>query len=371
MKIFTSFVKSTFMLATAMLFSANAFAQDAEEPEVVYSEDFEQVTLVDADSWGRAASLSNGWTLSSATSFFAANAESAEYALVTSEKMGYGESSTFIAADYGSSNSTCILVNKKLSGEISFWVKSTLTSSSKNSNKSYVTIYRATENGEVTNVELLKKQSVTRPAQYSNEVAQWEQYTLDVKDEYIAINLVRCQLDNFVVTAKEVQVVENKELTIDGFELVQPEEWTQYVELGSKIAVEFNVAVSNTGNVELAADEVSVSITDQEENVLGTGTATAAVPAGESATVVVKFDLTANEAKTYKFWVKENLGGTYYTYQSGVKGERSMDVVDITVGINEAKVAQQKAEVYTLGGQRVQKAVKGLYIVNGKKVVVK
>ena len=41
-------------------------------------------------------------------------------------------------------------------------------------------------------------------------------------------------------------------------------------------------------------------------------------------------------------------------------------------GINTAKVVSLKgAEVYNLNGQRVQSAQKGLYIVNGRKVVIK
>ena len=369
MKIFTSFVKNAFMLAGLLTFAVQA---NAQEPEILYSEDFENVSLVDADSWGRATSLSNGWTLSSATSYFTANSENSDYALMSKDGAGYNESAHYIEANYGSSNSVSMLVNQKLTGEISFWVRSTLTSSSKNSNKSYVTIYRANEDGTMTNVELLR-QEVTRPAQYSNEVATWEQYTVDVKDEYIAINLLRCQFDELVVTAKDVEVVETKALSISAFERTQPEEWTQNVTLGSEIEAEFKVTVENKGNVELAANEVSVSVTDEAKNVLGTATATAALPAGESTEVVVSFKFKANEAKKYVFLAKENIGDTFYTYESGREGECSIDVVDITTtGISSAKAAQQgKAEMFNLNGQRVEKAQKGLYIVNGKKVVLK
>ena len=43
----------------------------------------------------------------------------------------------------------------------------------------------------------------------------------------------------------------------------------------------------------------------------------------------------------------------------------------VPVGIQEVEAANAKAPVYNLGGQRVEKTTKGLYVKNGKKVVVK
>ena len=40
-------------------------------------------------------------------------------------------------------------------------------------------------------------------------------------------------------------------------------------------------------------------------------------------------------------------------------------------GINEVKAVEAKGEFFNLAGQRVAKPAKGLYIVNGKKVIVK
>ena len=43
----------------------------------------------------------------------------------------------------------------------------------------------------------------------------------------------------------------------------------------------------------------------------------------------------------------------------------------VPVGIQEVEAANANAPIYNLGGQRVEKTAKGLYIKNGKKVVVK
>jgi hypothetical protein len=47
------------------------------------------------------------------------------------------------------------------------------------------------------------------------------------------------------------------------------------------------------------------------------------------------------------------------------------DESTVTTGISEVKVAEQTEGIFNLAGQRVAKAQKGLYIINGKKVVVK
>ena len=54
------------------------------------------------------------------------------------------------------------------------------------------------------------------------------------------------------------------------------------------------------------------------------------------------------------------------------KAEYSVPVEGFTVtGITQTVVPQQNAAIYDLQGRRVLKAQKGLYIINGKKVVVK
>lgn len=54
---------------------------------------------------------------------------------------------------------------------------------------------------------------------------------------------------------------------------------------------------------------------------------------------------------------------TEYNFKITIKGT--------PVGIQEVEAANANAPIYNLGGQRVEKTAKGLYIKNGKKVVVK
>ena len=66
----------------------------------------------------------------------------------------------------------------------------------------------------------------------------------------------------------------------------------------------------------------------------------------------------------------------YFNPAGGVEGwyEGFFNVVDNTsTGINGVKnaAALKDAQIYTISGQRVDKTQKGLYIVNGKKVVIK
>ena len=64
--------------------------------------------------------------------------------------------------------------------------------------------------------------------------------------------------------------------------------------------------------------------------------------------------------------------GTIETYFQvmGVKDVEQYEMDGVVVGISELKAeSTQQGVVYNLAGQRVQQAVKGLYIVNGKKVM--
>jgi hypothetical protein len=79
-------------------------------------------------------------------------------------------------------------------------------------------------------------------------------------------------------------------------------------------------------------------------------------PVGEEFTLVKVEGTLVLEAGAYKISVTKTLKCTITT----------------TSGINAVKAdALKDAQIYTISGQRVDKAQKGLYIVNGKKVVIK
>lgn len=364
MKIFTSFAKSTFMLAGMLTFgSFQANAQDetptepVAEAEVLYSEDFENVTLVDqngealTNSYSFGYGLSNGWKVVGGTIYGADG--STNYGLINSNGKGYDESNGYIEASYGSSNSASLWIPEEFKGEISFYAKPT-----SERNNGAITIYEADAEGNVTKVAL---ETFT-----INAGKTWNEYKFDVAGKYIAINMVRAQLDNFVVVAKEdIQVEERKGLEIQSF-FRASEEAEYVVKPNETIEVVFKATVKNTGNVDLTAEEATVSLLESGVVVATEG---AAVKAGEEAEITFTMKYTEAEAGKHVYNASENIGNTAYQYtaQCTVMTEEEW----IATGINEAKTAQQQSEIYTLGGQRVAKAVKGLYIVNGKKVVVK
>lgn len=86
-------------------------------------------------------------------------------------------------------------------------------------------------------------------------------------------------------------------------------------------------------------------------------------------TNVYEINYEATEDGVYTFEVPEG----YFTDGNGdaIAGFTLTYTIGETTGINGISIDGNSADVYTLGGVKVSKAVKGLYIVNGKKIVVK
>lgn len=62
----------------------------------------------------------------------------------------------------------------------------------------------------------------------------------------------------------------------------------------------------------------------------------------------------------------------YKAYLTSASGAKMITFGDTATGINAMDAATEEGDIYTLGGQKVQKTtMKGVYIKNGKKVVVK
>lgn len=71
-----------------------------------------------------------------------------------------------------------------------------------------------------------------------------------------------------------------------------------------------------------------------------------------------------------KPWVRANHAYLTYTAPTGEENAvKAFFLGENTTAVNAVKVAADKAAVYNLAGQRVNKAQKGIYIVNGQKVV--
>ena len=151
---------------------------------------------------------------------------------------------------------------------------------------------------------------------------------------------------------------------------------TAYVAELSGTTVEFNKVTSapaNTGLL-LSADEgtyklpMEVSSTDVSNNALLGVTENTEIAAG----IYVLMN-TNNKVGFYK--TKNTFTvGAYTAYLPAIPGS-TRDFIgfgnDETTGIEAISSKTMNGEVYNLQGQRVNKAQKGLYIVNGKKVVLK
>ena len=62
----------------------------------------------------------------------------------------------------------------------------------------------------------------------------------------------------------------------------------------------------------------------------------------------------------------------YKAYMTGESGAKFISFGDTATSIDALDVAEEDGDIYTLGGQKVQKTtMKGVYIKNGQKVVVK
>ena len=187
MKHFFNFRKSKLLL-----FSLFAILAGSASPAwAQVTESFEDVTLVNADTWGRAGELSNGW--------ICVNSSGAKNSigLGTDDQYGYylfnegntGEKS--LASKASSSNSEYLVIPVLVKGTVSFYAKKT------GSTNPYIYIYLATDNGDGT----YSFSTSNRKVQYLSATT-WTKYEIDLGDtETIpVINMYRAAIDDFTYT---------------------------------------------------------------------------------------------------------------------------------------------------------------------------
>lgn len=285
----------------------------------IYAEDFENLTLTDANGAALTSSLafgyglSNGWKIVNGT--ILTYAGSTNYGLIKATKKGHEESNGYLEASYGPTNSAYVFIPEQISGTIKFWAKSNLDSRSKKT--SSVKIYEANADGTVTSTVLYS----ATPTKGSNV---WVEHTIEnIEGKYVAINMVYTDLDDFIYgdggsgenPDNPPVVVEKKALTALSFERVSDYEITANED--NKYSVSFAVKVQNSGNVTLKAEEISVSVTDRNGNVMGTASATDSLQV--DSTVVIPVTVTADAAQGgyYSFYAKENLTNTFVKNEAG------------------------------------------------------
>ena len=135
--------------------------------------------------------------------------------------------------------------------------------------------------------------------------------------------------------------------------------------VGNKVPAGTGVIIKGTAgivNPETTEDEV-----DAVETILGE-TSAETYTAGSNVFVLKTVDGRAGFQPAAEGLVIPK----YKAYLTSASGAKMITFGDTTTGINAMDAATEEGDIYTLGGQKVQKTtMKGVYIKNGKKVVVK
>lgn len=188
-----------------------------------------------------------------------------------------------------------------------------------------VTVYEYTKNGE----EWVRGNEITSASKSWNKVtAQWESITIDCgTGKYLGFLLNKACLDNFIAAGGlaegggqgggEVTPTEVKKLQLTAFERVSDYEIA--ADENNEFTASFSVRVKNTGNVELPAADVSVSITDADGQVFGTATATEPLAVEAEATIAITIKANAGEGGYVPFYAKENVSNTFFLNGMGNK----------------------------------------------------
>ena len=104
------------------------------------------------------------------------------------------------------------------------------------------------------------------------------------------------------------------------------------------------------------------------------------VPVSESVITALAFDYAGNlyvaskDSKKMSCYAIPNLTGDKTATQEFVtpsSKRTNFTVGELLTGIEDVNTSNNKNEIYTIGGVRVQKAQNGVNIINGKKVMVK
>ncbi len=101
------------------------------------------------------------------------------------------------------------------------------------------------------------------------------------------------------------------------------------------------------------------------------GTAACAIPVQLSSGTFVRTDLNIKDNPSKvgaEVWLYGNIAN--YFNVAGLKNVNNYSTDGVT-GIEAVEASDAEAVIYDLSGRRVEKAVKGIYVINGKKVLVK
>lgn len=187
-----------FLAVSMFLFSSTSVQAES------VTEDFENVTLVDAEgnvpssSWTTCTGLSNGWKIIGGS---IQTSDYADYQLANKIGSGWLSSDYYLSSSSTSVNSAYVFIPVKVIGQVQLFAKSNLTTNSKKT--SSIKVYEATAEGTITDSILYT---------YNPEKgASWRGCYFDIEGEegkYIALNLVYTDVDDITFNKADSSAVE-------------------------------------------------------------------------------------------------------------------------------------------------------------------
>lgn len=140
----------------------------------------------------------------------------------------------------------------------------------------------------------------------------------------------------------KIHMLNNYFTTTTGSNCINPRKNSEFLIEGNYFAISASKSYSQSG---------AIAVTWRSDNYFKSGS----TPSSLGSTVTVPYDYTVADVQTIPSVVSENVGATLYT----------------TTGITVPFAVPANTTVYNLSGQRLTKVGRGLYIVNGKKIVVR
>lgn len=163
------------------------------------TEGFESVTLTNADTWGRATKLSNGWIVQGG--YIATSKDSYDYGFWTT---AYNGSSKSLTAQYGGTNNAYVIIPVLLSGDVTFYYRKTSTSSS-TAGKVYA--YKVTESDGTYTIGSRIFMDESAPSSWQNTSIHLTEPTM------IAFKMVRAAMDDVTYSTASLEPHEHSYAT--------------------------------------------------------------------------------------------------------------------------------------------------------------
>ena len=283
------------LLAALTMVCGSTWAQES------FSEDFESVTITDANSWGYGTTLSNGWAVVGGQISATANTNYT-LALKDGDKYLGKDKSKGLGGIYGSSNNAFVVT-----GEYSGTV--TLNVANYGNQEAKIYIYEAVADGDSYTTTGSALYSKTWQKVSSQRNPEWEDATFEIGDtpKRLAIYMVRAMMDNFAASNGGEVVIPEKisNLNITNANIAS----TVEIETGGYVSVNYQ----NLANADAENAKLILYVNGVENNSIELGTIKANAGAGEYPLFQsILYDKTKIEAGEYPVYVTltaDNDGG--------------------------------------------------------------